>query len=58
MLLIWVSATDLGVIPCQTFARLREVHTAHEAHKEVDWMQSAMGLLGYAVYDERRSGGH
>jgi hypothetical protein len=42
----------LGFIPCQTFARLREKHMEHEPHERLDWVQSALVLLGYAVYDE------
>jgi hypothetical protein len=42
----------LGFIRCQTFARLYEKHIEHEPHKRLDWVQSALVLLGYAFYDE------
>jgi hypothetical protein len=45
--------------PFQTFrpwgsllARLHEKHMDHEPHDRLDWVQSALVLLGYAVYDE------
>jgi hypothetical protein len=45
-------AQALGVIPRQTFARLRKKDIAHEPHDRLDWVQSDLVLLGYAVYDE------
>jgi hypothetical protein len=53
-----LKSSGLGVDPCQTFARLREEHIAHEAHRRLDWVQSALVLLGYAVSDERDSVGY
>jgi len=33
-------------------ARLDENHTEHEPSDQLDWVQSALVLLSYAVYDE------
>ena len=42
-------ASELGG---QTLARLHEEYIAHDAHKGFDWVESALFLLGYAVYHE------
>ena len=44
--------SGLGVDSLPDFARLHEEHIGHGPRDRLDWVQSALVLLGYAAYDE------